>query len=240
MGPSGKCNPVKCTVANSNKKHGPACACGNGFSGKITWKNNKPSGKCTIAPCKVANSNKQAGAKCKCNRGYSGTIRWMGSTAIGPCSKCGANSGFNADLTKNIFARSGWTEIKNWRTNANSELNLAGTLNLQKGQFVSLVTYSSNDASWKIHSESGFGCHRMNTKIGFHADQAADQQFGNGWNRITNWRTTGNNELYAMGGARVLSGFFAAPVPGYYACATTVRVAGTVYLKKGQRTSVNV
>merc|ERR1712032_465665 len=56
------------------------------------------------------------------NRGYSGTIRWMGSTAIGPCSKCGANSGFNADLTKNIFARSGWTEIKNWRTNANTEL----------------------------------------------------------------------------------------------------------------------
>ena len=42
---------VPCTVANSNKVAGPACACLTGYKGTITWVGDKPSGSCTRTQC---------------------------------------------------------------------------------------------------------------------------------------------------------------------------------------------
>ena len=87
-------------MKNSNNKTGPACACGDGYQGKVTWKNNKSTGKCVIAECKVKNSNQKPGKECKCKKSCIGTIRWMDPTAVDPCSTHGENLGFNADLAK--------------------------------------------------------------------------------------------------------------------------------------------
>merc|ERR1712037_557486 len=95
------------------------------------------------------------------------------------------------------------------------------------------------------------------------------------------WRTSGNNELYALGGGLTSSTWYVAPQAGYYMCAAqlrvdsasntrfrmiialnngmdthgglhvsdgnqgstnyrTMRIMGTIYLKKSDRTSVHV
>ena len=498
--PTGTCKPAACTIKNSNKKPGADCKCKDGYTGQIKWVGTKATGTCTPAACWIPGSNNQPGPGCKCLPLHNGKITWDGNKVTGSCHICGANSGFNADLTKSIVVTKSkaWTELANWKTSGstmyetnqkefdnakgrfkptqsgyflcnanvrldgfaktgfsrlliavngktdvnnglhtiegnggstnyrsmmisgtieikkgdytsvfvyssndnkytiqdqsgfschrfdsmqgfhaekaanqkmakgvspitgwrvsgskglynvgggfninngryvvprngiyycaamirmdgtnsatsnfrlnlvvNSEvdysngfhayrgnkassnygsLNLAGTLNVKKADFISLITFSSADTTWTVSSESGWGCQRMNTKVGFHADQSADQPFQTGWNRITAWRTAGNGELYAMGDAKLDSGYFTAPVQGYYACAAQVviefassaddsyfrlliginnqmnvnngmhaidgnggswnrrsmRVAGTVYLKKGNRVSVNI
>jgi hypothetical protein len=104
-------------------------------------------------------------------------------------------------------------------------LNIAGTIFLKKGDKTGLSVFSSVDGDWFAHSESGFGCHNLASNVGFHADAISNQKFGRSWSRISRWRTAGNNELYAMGGAGVSNqGFFTAPYGGYYVCATQIRL----------------
>jgi len=161
---------------------------------------------------------------------------------------------------------------------------VAGTVYLKKGNTMSVYVYSRADNSYRVQTESGFGCHMMGTMVGFHADASISQRFKKGWSRLTKWRTAGNNELYASGGSVDSNGYYKAPQTGYYVCATQIRIdqaqissnsrfrlimaingqvdlhsglhvnsgnggdtnyrslrlAGTVYLKKGTRTSVHV
>ena len=126
------------------------------------------------------------------------------------------------DYSNGMHALRGYQGSTNY-----ASVSVAGTLLLKKGQYVSLVTYASSDNSWKINTDSMWGCHRMAPKVGFHADLSANEAFKNGWNLLTKWRTAGNNELYAVGGSVIEDGLFYAPEAGYYACATQVRVEYT-------------
>ena len=126
------------------------------------------------------------------------------------------------DYSNGMHALRGYQGSTNY-----ASISLAGTLHLMKNQYVSLVAYASTDNSYQVHTDSMWGCHRMEPKVGFHADLAANEAFKNGWNVVTKWRTTLNNELYAVGGAKLDEGVFAAPEAGYYACATQVRVEYT-------------
>merc|ERR1712110_180854 len=83
-----------CKIANSNKLSGGDCMCKIGFTGKITWKDNKASGTCKPQACKVANSNNKPGTACACAGGYRGKVTWKststdpnkpGSKASGSC-----------------------------------------------------------------------------------------------------------------------------------------------------------
>merc|ERR1712066_330322 len=57
----------------------------------------------------------------------------------------------------------------NWGSTNFRSMRLVGNAWFQKGDYVSLFTYSSSD-SYTAHSESGFGCHRLASPVGFHAD----------------------------------------------------------------------
>ena len=108
-------------------------------------------------------------------------------------------------------------------------MGLAGTISMRGStQYLSVWVFASSpkDPTFKIQSESGFGCHLMGTKIGFHADLADTVSFGKGWHRLTNWeqRNTVKKELYALGGGVGSTGFYVAPQAGYYACASQVRL----------------
>merc|ERR1719201_272738 len=221
----------------------------------------------------------------------------MGPTAVGPCLKCGTNSGFNADLVANIRAGRSWTEVKRWRTNANSELyesngefnnalgrfapkatgyylcnanvaldgftsfgysrlligvsgkrdvnnglhaiegnggstnyrslNVAGTVQINKGQYVSVMVFSSNDNNYYIKSESGFSCHAFTTKMGFHADKLGTQTLRTGWREIVTWRTSGVIGLYNAGNAfNRNNGRFTSKLTGAYFCGAIMRLDG--------------
>merc|ERR1719174_2922576 len=160
-------------------------------------------------------------------------------------------------------------------------IGVAGSIYLQTGNRISTYLYASSDNSFTVQSESGFGCHLMGTRIGFHADASGDQVFGRGWARLARWRTSGNNELYALGGGLTSSIWYVAPSGGFYMCAAqlrvdsasntrfrmiiainngmdthnglhvsdgnqgstnyrTMRILGTIYLKKSDRTSVHI
>merc|ERR1719331_824516 len=82
-----------------------------------------------------------------------------------------------------------------------------GERDIKKGESVSLYTYSSSD-SYTAHSESGFGCHRLFSGFGFHADMSQDQSFGRGWRRVTYWRAGSNEFLYSSGGGFSADGYY--------------------------------
>jgi len=84
-----------CNIANSNRVAGASCACKNGFTGKVTWKDNKPSGSCKAASCNIANSNKKPGTACKCLDGFVGAIKWIGDKATGSCKPAPCNIAFS-------------------------------------------------------------------------------------------------------------------------------------------------
>jgi len=54
-------------------------------------------------------------------------------------------------------------------------LQLSGSIQVKKGQYVSAFIYSGGDNSYTIHSESGFSCHQLGTAVGFHADKSGNQ-----------------------------------------------------------------
>ena len=102
---------------------------------------------------------------------------------------------------------------------------VAGTLLLNTNDYVSVFMYTNGDNSWIVNDESGFGCHYLSTKIGFHASVSARMEIlSTGWHTVTNWRTSGNTELYVIGGATMSPTAFTAPKPGYYVCASQVQV----------------
>ena len=64
-------------------------------------------------------------------------------------------------------------------------LSVTGTVELKKGQYVSMWIYSSGD-SYTINSESGFSCHRFTTTVGFHADKSSNTNVNKkGWQQVT-------------------------------------------------------
>lgn len=110
----------------------------------------------------------------------------------------------------------------NWGSTNYRSMRLVGNAWFNKDDSVSLFTYSSSD-SYVAHSESGFGCHRLGTGIGFHAEMSKDQGMGNGWRRVTYWRANGNEFLYNTGGFSA-DGVFNVPEDGYYICSSVMRI----------------
>merc|ERR1711881_200653 len=51
-----------------------------------------------------------------------------------------------------------------------------------------------------------------------------DQSMGNGWRRATNWRSVGNEFLYAKGGGFKGDGYYLAPQSGYFICSAVMRL----------------
>ena len=86
--------------------------------------------------------------------------------------------------------------------------------------------YSSSDNSYKVQSQSGFGCHRLNSRIGFDAKADGTQTFGKGWARIASWDTTPkkNTGLYSLGGGVAKNGYYTVTQTGYYVCNALVRM----------------
>ena len=124
----------------------------------------------------------------------------------------------------------GLSSVRGNRGSSNyGTMGIAGTIYLKQKQDISLYAYSSNDNFFRVTTEAGWGCHMLGTGVGFHADMSATQTFtqGDGWTRLSKWRTAGNNELYAQGASLNAEGFFLAPESGYYLCAAQVRVDST-------------
>ena len=100
-------------------------------------------------------------------------------------------------------------------------LNLAVTVALKAGQFVSVWVYSN--VATQINSESGFSCHLMGTHKGFHAKLGKDIRYSIGWSTLKGWRTWGTRGNYGWGGRPSADGSYTAPESGFYACAAQVR-----------------
>merc|ERR1712032_1741796 len=108
----------------------------------------------------------------------------------------------------------------NWRG-----MSVGGTVMIKKGQYLSVQTYSSNDNSYYIRTETGFSCHAFSTKYGFHADKNGNQGFGRHWREVTNFRTSGTYALYNIGGGfNAGQGRYYAPSTGYYFCSNLLRL----------------
>ena len=124
------------------------------------------------------------------------------------------------DTNNGFHAVDGNSASTNYRS-----MGVAGTIYLKKGNFISPWVYSYSDKSYSIHSESGWGCNLMGTRIGFHADYSASTTLKVGWSKLVKWRTDSkaNAELYALGGGLDTTGVYAAPQTGYYICATQIR-----------------
>jgi len=122
------------------------------------------------------------------------------------------------DINNGFHAIGGNYGSTNYRS-----MRVAGNAWINNGETVSLFVYSSSD-TYTAQSESGFGCHKLATDIGFHADLNADQSFGSGWRRVTNWRTGGNEFLYSKGTGFTQDGYYVAPHDGYYICTSVMRI----------------
>jgi hypothetical protein len=129
----------------------------------------------------------------------------------------GMNNG--KDINNGLHAMEGDGGSNNYR-----HMAVAGTLFFKKGNYVSMFMYTNGDNSWSLHGESGYGCHFLSTKEGFHADMSSTDWFGTGWHIVKHWRTTGNNELYKMGSGTASKTAYNVGKAGYYVCAAQVRI----------------
>ena len=105
-------------------------------------------------------------------------------------------------------------------------MSVAGSILLTKGMKVAVDTYSSKDTMYTVSTESGWGCHFMKQKLGFHADAKKNQAFKKGWNLVSQWEdhSSVNSELYNLGGSIASNGYYHAPETGYYACSAQIRL----------------
>ena len=105
-------------------------------------------------------------------------------------------------------------------------MTVAGTIYLNPRQYVSLYVFSSTDNNYQVQSESGWGCHFMNSRIGFHANAAGNEHFSKGWGRVASWQAnpSKNKALYSLGGSPAKNGYYHAPAAGYYACNVQLRL----------------
>lgn len=105
-------------------------------------------------------------------------------------------------------------------------MSVSGTIYLNPRNTVGVYVYSATDNNYRVQSESGWGCHFMNTRIGFHANAAGNEHFGKGWGRVTKWQDSPlkNKALYSMGGGVATNGYYHAHVAGYYVCSVQVRL----------------
>ena len=105
-------------------------------------------------------------------------------------------------------------------------MSTSGTIYLTSGDYMSVFIYSDRDKSYRVQSESGWGCHMLRTRVGFHAHLLKDLTFGRGWNNAAGWLTSnrgkGDEELYSMGGGISSDGHYQVRQTGYYLCAVQV------------------
>ena len=52
---------------------------------------------------------------------------------------------------------------------------VSGTLQIKANEYASVFVFSSNDNSYRIHSESGFSCQLLHSPYGFHAEKLGNQ-----------------------------------------------------------------
>ena len=63
-------------------------------------------------------------------------------------------------------------------------MSVAGTLWLKENDLISMYAHTSADNDYNLHSESFWGCHFMNSKIGFHAAIEKNVYYASGWRII--------------------------------------------------------
>lgn len=137
----------------------------------------------------------------------------------------------NRNIARLILSRNNEKDLNNgfhaiggnWGSTNYRSMRLVGNAWFNKGDSMSLYIYSSSD-SYTAHSESGFGCHQLDSTIGFHAEMSRDQGFGRGWRRVSYWRSTGNEFLYSKGGGFSADGIYNVPQDGYYICSSVMRI----------------
>ena len=133
----------------------------------------------------------------------------------------------NRKDTRNGFESVGGNhESSNYRS-----MGVAGTIYMQSGDYMAVNVYSSKDPSYKVQTESGWGCHHMNSRHGFHADGKENQRLGRGWTSLKTWNVNprikgGDKQLYSMGGGISGDGFYQVRADGYYVCAVNARLDG--------------
>ena len=110
----------------------------------------------------------------------------------------------------------------NMGSNNYRNMNVAGTLVMKANQYASIFVYTNGDNSWVLDDESGFGCHYLITKVGFHADLGKSYTFNTGWHTFVGWRSSGSTTLYTMGNGFTAAGY-TAPSTGYYVCTANMR-----------------
>lgn len=111
----GRCTPAKCNIENSNQLDGPACGCGVGYLGKITWRRNVALGGCEPSPCSIENSNGKVGPECRCAPEFRGNLTWTGtswhgSCVPGPCEILDSNG----ESGSNCRCLPGYDQVINW------------------------------------------------------------------------------------------------------------------------------
>jgi hypothetical protein len=57
-------------------------------------------------------------------------------------------------------------------------MGVSGVVKMKKDQHASVFLYAHSDNNWQIQSESGFSCHKLAEKEGFHADKDGDSELG--------------------------------------------------------------
>ena len=123
--------------------------------------------------------------------------------------------------TNGFYAIEGNSASTNYRS-----IGVAGTIYMKKGDAISPWVYSYSDKSYSIHSESGWGCNLMGSRVGFHADYSASTTLKAGWSKLIKWTTDSKSqkEIYAFGGGLDKTGVYTAPQAGYYICTAQIRL----------------
>ena len=98
-------------------------------------------------------------------------------------------------------------------------LQLASTIKIKT--YVSTWLQSSSDTQWSVNHESGFGCHYLPGKYGFHATPKVAQNYGRSWQLIKNWRTDGTEQSYASD-PFTSEQTWTVPFTAYYYCSISV------------------
>ena len=193
-----------CTIANSNKMGGTDCTCNMGYTGKITWKNNKASGVCKPQACNIANSNKKPGTECACAPGFNGKVTWQ-STSADPNKPGSKATGTCKAAPCNI---------------PNS--------NMKAGPACKCNAKFSGTVKWAGAAAYG-ACNACGHNRGFNADFTKAKAFTKSktWYELAPWRTNAKTVIYeASTDFDNAKGRYTAKDTGYYFCNANVKLLG--------------
>jgi hypothetical protein len=125
--------------------------------------------------------------------------------------------------------KNGLTAIRGNPPSSYYTMNVAGVVNLTRGDYLSVWVYSYQDTRWYLNGESGFSVVFLNDlsqlSSGVHADLKSDVSItSTGYSRVTGWLTSGTAGLFTTGAFNGNSGKFTVPVDGAYFISSQLRL----------------